>query len=424
MIGIKNFFVYSKEKEKEAYVWNSVSAILNSFQSVVILMVISRIDNINDAGTFVIAYAIANLMIMIGKYGIRHYQVSDIKEKFSFKTYFVHRITTTIMMILVAVIYVSFFMLRGEYDLNKSIVVILICAIKAVDAFEDVFHGMFQQHARLDIGGKILSFRLFIYIVEFMVVYYFSHRLIFTGLICLITTLCLMIVLNTMALKEFPFERGDIDRGQFKSLCVDCFPLFISTFLMAYVGNAPKYSIDVVLSSQEQAQFNYIFMPVFVISLMSTFIYQPMINRLAIIWNKNQFSKFWKLIFRQIVIILGLTAASMGGGYLLGIPVMSLLYSVDLSAYRIELTILLLGGGMLALVNFFTMVITVTRYQKYLIWGYIVISAAFVLRGKTTAATYGIEGISIFYTAAMFVLALIFFIYIIVISRISDERKK
>ena len=40
---------------------------------------------------------------------------------------------------------------------------------------------------------------------------------------------------------------------------------------------------------------------------------------------------------------------------------------------------------MLALVNFFTMVITVTRYQKYLIWGYIVISAAFVLRGKTTA---------------------------------------
>lgn len=79
---------------------------------------------------------------------------------------------------------------------------------------------------------------------------------------------------------------------------------------------------------------------------------------------------------------------------------------------------------MLALVNFFTMVITVTRYQKYLIWGYIVISAAFVLRGKTTAATYGIEGISIFYTAAMFVLALIFFIYIIVISRISDERKK
>ena len=39
---------------------------LNSFQTVVILMVISRIDPVNDAGIFVIAYAIGNLMLTIG----------------------------------------------------------------------------------------------------------------------------------------------------------------------------------------------------------------------------------------------------------------------------------------------------------------------------------------------------------------------
>ena len=38
--------------------------------------------------------------------------------------------------------------------------------------------------------------------------------------------------------------------------------LFGSTFLIMYIGNAPKYAIDSVLSNQDQASFNYVFMPV------------------------------------------------------------------------------------------------------------------------------------------------------------------
>lgn len=395
---------------------------LNSFQSVVILMVISRIDNVTDAGTFVIAYAVANLLIMIGKYGIRQYQVSDVKERFSYRTYFIHRIGTTVLLLLSAVVYVSFFMIRGEYDMYKSAAVLLICALKAADAFEDVIHGLFQQHGRLDIGGKILTFRLLIYIAEFMLVYYISHRLLLTCVICLVTTIVLLIVIDGGALKEFSYRKGEVSGRQLKSLTIECFPIFISTFLMAYVANAPKYSIDVVLSSYEQAQFNYIFMPVFVISLLSTFIYQPLINRLAIIWNESKFAEFWRLIARQVLIIFCVTAMAMAGGYVLGIPVLSILYAVDLSGYRMELVLLLLGGGMLALVNFFTMVITVTRYQKHLIWGYVIISLAFLAKGKAIASGYGIRGISCFYTAAMLVLAVIFFIYIIVIARISKKK--
>ena len=76
----------------------------------------------------------------------------------------------------------------------------------------------------------------------------------------------------------------------------ECFPLFGSTFLIMYIGNAPKYAIDSVLSNQDQASFNYVFMPVFVISLLSNFIYQPVLNKLAVIWNQRETSRFWKLI--------------------------------------------------------------------------------------------------------------------------------
>lgn len=395
---------------------------LNSFQAVVILMVISRIDNVTDAGTFVIAYAIANLLIMIGRYGIRQYQVSDIKEKFSFHEYLILRIATTFFMMLTAAIYIGILYFNGSYDYEKSIAILLICGLKAVDAFEDVFHGLFQQHDRLDIAGKILTVRLFIFIIEYMLVYYFTHNLILTSVICLITTIVLSLFLNGSVIKNFTYSKSTVSKAHLKNLVVDCFPIFISTFLMAYVANAPKYSIDIVLSSHDQAQFNYIFMPVFVISLLSTFIYQPMINRLAIIWSENKLKQFWTLILRQTLIIAALTLLAMTGGFLLGIPILSLLYGVDLSAFKTELIILLLGGGLLALVNFFTMVITVTRYQKHLIWGYLLISLAFLAGGKKVAASYGIMGISSFYTILMIILAAIFLIYIIVIAKMSKKR--
>lgn len=45
------------------------------------------------------------------------------------------------------------------------------------------------------------------------------------------------------------------------------FSAFIASYLVICIGNAPKYAIDKVMSSEAQACFTYIFMPVFVISL-------------------------------------------------------------------------------------------------------------------------------------------------------------
>lgn len=395
---------------------------LNSFQLVIILLVISRIDNIKDAGNFVIAYAIANLLIMVGRYGVRQYQVSDINEQFVFNEYLASRICTTTIMMLSAIIYAGIHFFNGTYDLEKSIIVILICGLKAVDAFEDVFHGLLQQHNRLDIAGKILTVRMFIYIIECMVTYYITHNLVVTIIACLLTTIIISLILNRSVMSSISYRKEAFNKNHLIVLSRDCLPIFISTFLQIYMANAPKYSIDIVLSSQEQANFNYIFMPVFVISMFSTFIYQPMVHKLAIIWNQKNLKKFWSMILRQTIIIVALTALCITAGYMLGIPVLSLLYSVDLSNYKLELVILMLGGGLMASVNFFTMVITVTRYQKHLIWGYLFISLIFLFGGKQIAEAYGILGISVFYTLASAGLTIIVLIYISIIVKLSKKK--
>ncbi len=416
---IKHVLYNSKNSTKSAYLWNTSAAMLNAFQTVFILMLISRIDPVVDAGVFTIAFAIGNLMLTIGKYGMRQFQVSDVDEKYSFKEYLTSRIITTIIMIFISVLYVGYNGLSGLYNLEKCTVVILICFARVVDAFEDVMHGMLQQYTRLDVAGKILTVRQFFYIITYMLVYFVTQNLVITSAVALILSMILFIMLNTIALKDFKINKKSFNYKNIGKLFVECFPLFISSYLIMYISNAPKYAIDKVMSSEAQACFTYIFMPVFVISLLSQFVYQPVINRMAFLWHNNNLKEFTEMIFRQIGIILLLAVCAVIGGYLLGIPILSLIYGVDLREYKIALVILLIGGGALAFVNFLQMIITVTRKQNLLIIGYLLAYLAFIIGGKLIVSGYGIIGISIFYTVVVVGIGIVFAMITIGILRKS-----
>lgn len=405
---IRNFLFGSKDKMRSAYLWNTCAAMLNAFQTVFILMLISRIDSVIDAGVFTIAFAIGNLMLTIGKYGVRQFQVSDVEEKYSFREYTASRIVTSIIMILASFAYVGVNFATGLYNPSKCMVVILICLAKVIDAIEDVIHGMLQQYLRLDAAGKILSVRMSTYIFVYLICYYFSKNLVLTSAVALVVSFVQFVILNYTAVKGFEIKKKTFDIRNVKNIFVECFPLFIASYLVIYIGNAPKYAIDKVMSSEAQACFTYIFMPVFVISLLSQFVYQPVISKMALLWHEKKISQFNKLIFRQIGLILLLSIAAIIGGYLLGIPVLSIIYGVDLTEYKKALVILLIGGGALAIVNFLQMIITVARKQKLLIIGYLLAFLLFVFGGKTITERFGMIGISVFYTVVVIILGIVF----------------
>lgn len=414
---IRHWLYNTKDKARSAYIWNTCAAMLNAFQTVFILMLISRIDPIIDAGTFTIAFAIGNLMMTIGKYGMRQFQVSDVDEKYSFKEYTASRVVTSLLMITASLIYIGVNYFSGLYDSRKCAVVLLICLARTVDAFEDVLHGMLQQYVRLDIAGKILSLRLFTYIVVYLMAYLITENLIITSAIALLISVLQFLFLNIVALKGFKVKKKKFQYKKVGSLFVECFPLFVASYLVMYISNAPKYAIDKVLSSEAQACFTYIFMPVFVISLLSQFVYQPVISKMALLWHNNDLKDFNKLIYRQVGIIFVLAVAAVLGGYLFGIPVLSLIYGVNLEEYRTALVILLIGGGALAIVNFLQMIITVARKQNFLMIGYFLAYLSFILFGKMIVKLYGIVGVSVFYTFVVVGIGIVFLIITIATMR-------
>ena len=60
---IKVFLLNNRELERDSYLWNMIGSMLMAFQSVIMLIILTRTVGLVESGIFTIAYANANLFL-------------------------------------------------------------------------------------------------------------------------------------------------------------------------------------------------------------------------------------------------------------------------------------------------------------------------------------------------------------------------
>lgn len=100
------------------------------------------------------------------------------------------------------------------------------------------------------------------------------------------------------------------------SLLKECAPLFVSTFLAFYILNAPKYSIDALMTDEIQACFGFVAMPVFVVSVLTSMIYNPVIHKMSVWWDEKQSTNFNKEVWKQFFYVVIVTLICLLGAFL------------------------------------------------------------------------------------------------------------
>lgn len=394
-------------RKKKDFFWNAIASLLSAFQSVVILSIITRQIGIDAAGIFTIANTDANLFLNIGKYGMRYYQVSDIKNKYSFHSYLTSRIFTTLFMVITSFAFIYIRSVNNNYTKYKSLVIAWMCLFKAIDAIEDVFHGLFQKNGRLDIAAKCLFFRLLFSVILYCTLIWYGIDLlsatiavtIFSATLCFVITLPFYQKVKLKKIKE---------KCKTNKLLISCFPIFVGAFLSYYIGNAPKYAIDRFFSDEMQACYGFISMPVFVIGLLASMIYSPIIVEVTRNWSIGNVKCFLKEFKNQIRIIMIIGVMCEATAYLCGIPILSMIYGTDLSKFKVELAILLLGGVLAAVATLLSTFMTVIRKQEILLAGYCLMGLLSPLVCNMLTSRYGILGASVAYTVLMGTLCIIF----------------
>ena len=393
---------------RDGYLWNSASGMVNAVQSVIILIFITRFAGIEEAGVFSIAYAIGVLLQMFSTYGVGNFQITDVREKYSFSDYFWNRSITVFVSLALLALYCVLKALSGDYSAEKTLIVLLIGAWKLVDSTENVFYAMFQQKGRLDIGAKCYTIRMTASMILYCALLAAGIGFASSTVITVAFSIAFAFILVKKKLHLFNVRILRPCKDTLLSLFRVCLPLCIGTTLANYIGNAPKYVIDQYMDDTAQAYFGYIMMPAFVILVLSNFIYQPVIRDFGVLWSEGKTREFLLKCVKMCAAIGGITALVLLGGYFLGIPVLSLIYGVDLDDYTAEFMVLLLGGGVYALASFMMIMLTTVRSGSIIAAGFAAGTVCALLSGKLLVELSGMMGASYLYLITNSVIFLLF----------------
>lgn len=385
--------------------WNMLGSIISAAASFLLLLFVTRYIGAGEGGVFSLAYSTAQILLTVGKFGVRSFQATDIKNEVSFQVYQKTRMVFCGLMIALDLGYA----LIAGYDITKTLIFLFVCIMKMVDAIEDVYHGQMQKRGRLALAGKLLAFRNTYTIIIFALFIIFTENLLISVIWTSLSSLILGFICNIFGGKNIFKEEAVAKEGEAKILLKNCFPLFMGTFLSLLIYNVPKYVIDFWGTDEQIACYTILFMPTFVINMFSDFIFKPMLTSMAYDLENHLLDSFIKRIYKLLGGIGALLLFALLAAWLFGCPILSLVYAVDVNDYKIELCVLMIGGGFSAVVYLLYNVLTCMRMQKEILIGYAVGTIAIIIMASLLISQMGILGQTIAYLITEFMLALYMF---------------
>ena len=393
--------LYDANQGMRDYVWNTIGQTLWGSLFPILTIVATQLAGAEEAGRFNLAFTVATLMLFLGNYGVRTFQVSDLDEMDSFGAYQVQRVLTCGLMLLCGWAYCTF---KG-YDATMTLITAGAFGYRAVDALSDVFEGRLQQMDKLYLSGISLSLRTVIPLAVFSGLLLVTKSLP-SASIALATAelICMGLVTVPLALLETPRTRS-WEWLEVREIFVDCFPAFAAMFLFNLIESMPKFAMEGVLPYEDQVYFSAIYFPAQMALLAVGFIYKPQLVRLAGIWaDTTKRPRFDLIVLAMLGACVVVSVVLLVFAAVVGIPLASLLYATDFEPFRSAQYVMLVAGCFAAASDFLFQILTVLREQSTATFVY---GGAFAFVGVASMVlvrTVGFMGAVYAYLAVMVVL--------------------
>ncbi len=397
----------SKNPEKRDIIWNMAGSFLYAFASMVLSIAVVQIAGEDAGGIFTFAFTtFGQHMFMMAYFGIRPFQITDTGGKYSFGDYLGLRLLTCGAAVLTGMGYVF---LNG-YSFEKAAVVFLMVVYKVIDALADAYEAEFQRGGRLYLTGKSNAFRTILSVGVFLASLAYTKDLAAASLWAVGAQAAGFLVFDVLVIRELPNVEWRSAKGKKQELFAETILLFCSAVLDFYIFSASKYAIEGCMADRDMAVFGAIFMPTSIINLVAGFVIRPYLTKMSFTWEMGRTRRFLKIQKRIALIIAALTVLAVGGAWLLGIPVLSLLYPnlrTGLSQCRPALVLIIFGGALNAYMNLFYYSLVIMKKQKYIFGVYGLVSLMAVLVSTPFVRWGGIFGGALAYvvlTGALMVL--------------------
>ena len=194
----------------------------------------------------------------------------------------------------------------------------------------------------------------------------------------------------------------------------ECLPLFIAAFLNQYLANAPRFAIHASLGDEELGVFAIIYMPAVAINMLSLFVFRPLLTRMALRWAEGKRGEFFAIVRRGLLTTAGAFVLVAVVTYFIGAPLLTLVYSTDVSDYLPELMVLVLGGALNAAGVILYYALATMRRLRAVLVAFLIAGGTAYLAAAPLVRSFAMMGASLAYASTMALLAILFVAFMLI----------
>lgn len=402
---------------KKNFIWNVIGSVVNSFTSLFYMIIVTRINGINDAGIFSFAFAFVCFAQVIANYAGRSYQVTNNDKSITYSDFIYSRFLTCFFMFVFCLIFIFF----KNYDIYKNIIIIILCSLKLIESIGDAYYGILQSEDKLYKVGISLFVKGITSVLLFFTIDLITKNMIFACISTLLINIIITLLYDIKQSHKCNFKLQQINKINIKKILIGGFFVFIFTFLIQYLLNASKYAIDSFLSDNYQTIFGIIIMPATLMALCSQFLVQPFLTTITKLLKQKEIKSLIGLTIKICFILFALGCLALLICYLIGIPILQLIYGIELNKYKYSLLIIIAGSTFYGITYILSTILIAMR--KNLIQAIIlaIISVTTYFLSNYLVQTNGVFGASLSYIITMVILL---FSYIICITYFFKKLKK
>ena len=402
---------------KKNLTWNMIGSLVNTSISLLFLIIVTRINGKNEAGIFTFAFSIGCFMQVIANYYGRTFQVTNIDKKISNSDFLYNRVTTSLIMLFVVFCY----LLIKDYSLYKNVIILLFILFRLLESIADSLYAILQENEELYKVGISLFIKGIFYIIIFLIVDIITKNIILSIASIILVNLIVFIIYDIQNVKKLlKLEKFKLSVNN-KLLKIGFFT-FALTFLTQYILNAPKYTIDELMSNSDQTIFGIIIMPATVLILFSQLVIQPFLTKIKNLIYKKKFNELNKLNDKIIIFILLFGGVGLVLVYFIGIPFINFLYGLKLNKYLSSLLIIILGSVFFSISYIISAILIALRKTFIQMVFYIIASIFVFFVSHVLIKEYGIYGASLSYMVTMLFIVVMYIIYFKIIINIRRRE--
>lgn len=353
---------------KKDYFWNTLGVLAQNALSPLLLVVVTRINGIEDSGVFSFAFAMAVIFWSISMWGGRIYQVSDAQAKFQSVSYIIVRMLLAVVVLLASILFV----VTNGYNTTKSLVLVALVLMKVIESIADAAYGVMQVKDRLYISGISLTMKSVLGIAAFIAIDFLSGSLFASCLSLVAVNVAILLGFDlpfAARLEELRIKTKHrrIQLKRALQIIKASTPVFAATFLSMFSLNIPRYFLD-RYHTEDVALYGIFAMPITVIVLLVSFILQPNIVGLSKLYAQKKYELYDKSIRKIVVLSLAIGAGAVFATVLFGEWAVRIIFNVPIENQTISLNVMVVGAVFNAIVAIFTVIMTIMRRFKHQVY--------------------------------------------------------